>query len=54
MTYVGWSMKEYDDFFELRTKANEWNLQEAKRLLDMEIEARARRLIVDSFEGGLQ
>lgn len=49
MSYVGWSLREYDEFFELRTKANLWNLQEAKRLIDLEIEKRAKIQILTTY-----
>lgn len=54
MTYLGWSMKDYDTFLSLKTKANQWNLEEARRILGVEIERRAQRSIIESYEGGVQ
>jgi len=41
----GWTMDDWEQLFDLRVKANDHQLREAVRVLELEIAARARQSI---------
>jgi len=46
----GWTMEDWRTFYDLKTKANLFNLEAARELLKREIPQRAQQMIIKAFE----